>query len=67
MGPRREVARGLILRRDVPLHRIGREPRSHDDALSEAERLDPGAELLDAAGDVRADDMRQRNRPANGP
>jgi hypothetical protein len=45
VGPRREIARGLILRFVVPLCRITRKSWSHDDALAEGKVLDIIAEL----------------------
>jgi hypothetical protein len=56
----REVARRFILRCMVPLRRVGREARNHDDPVSERKSLDLGAKLLDVADHVRADHVRKR-------
>ena len=48
-----EVARRLVLRRDVPLRRIGRKARSYDDPVSNGQSVDLGAKLLDVADNVQ--------------
>ncbi len=62
-----KIARRLILGISIPLGRIGREARRNDDAITLVECLGTWPQLLDAADNVGADDVRQRYWRADGP
>jgi hypothetical protein len=66
VGPGRVIAWSFVLGRDLPFGRIGRKPGSHDHSLPDPEIRYGLADLRDLADDVRADDMRQRDGPADG-